>query len=534
MLLLLLGTLIVILVLYLVNLSTKNFDHWEKRRVKYVKPFPFVGNLLPTVLKTKSTAELIQHLYKAFPNERFVGIFQFNTPILLIRDPELIKSIAIKNFDNFVDHYGFANDDIDPLWAKNLFASQGERWRDLRQTLSPVFTSSKMRTMFVLMDECVKQLTEYFKDQKQDVIDIELKDIFSRYTTDVIATTAFGIKVDSLRNRNNDFVVSGREFTDFSGLRGLAFFINGSYPRLAKFLNIKIVSDRLGNFFRTIIKETLTLREEKKIVRPDLIHSLMLARKGKLKYEELMELPEAGFAAVEESNLTKSNNNVNFLTDEDITAQALVFFLGGFDTTSSLMCFAGYELAINPHIQKRLKDEVLATDRECNGQITYEKLLNMKYLDMVVSETLRKWNQAVWLDRKCTKEIEIESETSGEPSVTLKVGDIIWMPAYAIHHDPKYYPNPELFDPERFSDENKDKIRTGTYLPFGVGPRNCIGSRFALLETKLLLYNLLLNFDLVTNHKTENPIKLRRDTPLLMPQNGFQVSLRKNDAFSEK
>ncbi|XP_044258700.1 cytochrome P450 9e2-like [Tribolium madens] len=528
--LLLLVTLTSMLILYFIKLSTKNFDYWKKRGVKYVKPFPFAGNLLPTLLKSKSTAELIQDLYNVFPNERFVGIFQFNTPILLVRDPELIKLITIKNFENFVDHFGFSNEKVDLLWSKNLFASKGERWRDLRQTLSPVFTSSKMRAMFVLMDECVKQLIEYFKDQNQNVVDVELKDIFSRYTTDVIATTAFGIKVDSLRNRNNEFMVSGREFTNFTGFRRLVFFIYGSYPKLAKLLNIKMIPDRLGNFFKTIIKETITLREEKEIIRPDLIHSLMLARKGKLKYEEQMDLPDAGFAAVEESNMTKSNNNVNFLSNEDITAQALVFFIGGFDTTSSLMCFAGYELAINPHIQKKLKDEVKATERDCNGQITYEKLLNMKYLDMVVSETLRKWNQALWLDRKCTKEFEIQSEKSGEPSVKIKVGDIVWMPAYAIHHDPKYYPNPDVFDPERFSDQNKDNIKTaGTFLPFGTGPRNCIGSRYALLETKILLYYILLNFDIVTNKKTKIPIKLRKDVPFLLPESGFHVSLKKNN-----
>ncbi|XP_044258701.1 cytochrome P450 9e2-like [Tribolium madens] len=524
-------TITVVLLLYLINLSTKNFDYWEKRGVKYVKPLPFVGNLLPTITKSQSLAQIIQNFYNAFPNERFVGIFQFTSPILLVRDPEIIKSITIKKFDNFVDHSDFIGSDIDPLWTKNLVATKGDRWRDLRQTLSPVFTSSKMRTMFVLMDDCAKQLIKYFKEQNQYVVDIELKDIFSRYTTDVIATTAFGIQINSLKNINNDFIVSGREFANFSGLKRLVFFMYGSYPKLAKFLNIKLVSKRLGNFFRKIINETIALREEKNIVRPDLIHLLMSARKGKLKYEEQMDLPEAGFAVVEESELTKSKNNVNFLTNEDITAQALIFFLGGFDTTSSLMCFAGYELAVNPHIQKRLKEEVIATDRDSNGQVTYEKLLNMKYLDMVLCETLRRWTQGVFLDRKCTKGFEIQPERSDEPLIKINTGDIIWIPAFGIHHDPKYYPNPYVFDPERFNDKNKDKIKAGTYMPFGVGPRNCIGSRFALLETKILLYYLLLNFDIVTNNKTQIPVKLKKGVPLVLPENGIHVSFRRNNNF---
>lgn len=254
----------------------------------------------------------------------------------------------------------------------------------------------------------------------------------------------------------------------------------------------------------------------------------MLARKGKLRYEDQMNLPETGFATVTESDLTKPTDNVNFLTIDDITAQAVVFFLGGFDTSASLMCFTGYELAVNPEVQKKLKEEVLKTFHECNGKITYEKLLNMKYLDMVICESLRKWTQAVFLDRKCTKEFEIQPEKSSETPVKIREGDILLIPVCAIHHDPKYYPDPEVFDPERFSDENKDKIKAGTYLPFGIGPRNCIGSRFALLETKLLCYYLLLNFEIVVTEKTDIPLKLRKDTMMVLPENGFHVGLKKS------
>lgn len=112
------------------------------------------------------------------------------------------------------------------------------------------------------------------------------------------------------------------------------------------------------------------------------------------------------------------------------------------------------------------------------------------------------------LDRECTKPYTIQPVSPGEEPVQMKKGDPIWIPIFGLHHDPKYYPEPEKFDPERFNDENKHNINPYTYLPFGVGPRNCIGSRFALMECKTLFYYLILNFELVPVKKTNIPLKI--------------------------
>lgn len=103
----------------------------------------------------------------------------------------------------------------------------------MRATLSPSFTGSKLRLMFGLMKECTQQLTNYF--EKQDgVITVEMKDMFSRFTSDVIASTAFGITCDSVKNPENEFYAMGRDVTDFTGLRCLIFFINSLSSTLMK------------------------------------------------------------------------------------------------------------------------------------------------------------------------------------------------------------------------------------------------------------------------------------------------------------
>ncbi|XP_011705627.1 PREDICTED: cytochrome P450 9e2-like, partial [Wasmannia auropunctata] len=170
------------------------------------------------------------------------------------------------------------------------------------------------------------------------------------------------------------------------------------------------------------------------------------------------------------------------------------------------MCFIAHELAVNPNIQNRLREEVQQHLAEGNGEISYESLSKMSYMDMVVSETLRKYPPTVFIDRRCAKRYELLPSRPGCKNVIVEPGNILIFPVYAIHRDPKYFPNPDKFDPERFNEKNKDNILPYTYLPFGLGPRKCIGNRFALMETKILIAHLLQKFTLKTTEKTVEPI----------------------------
>ncbi|XP_037029354.1 cytochrome P450 9e2-like [Bradysia coprophila] len=131
----------------------------------------------------------------------------------------------------------------------------------------------------------------------------------------------------------------------------------------------------------------------------------------------------------------------------------------------------------------------------------------MKYLDQVINETLRKWPSVLATDRVCVKDYVYDD---GQLNFKIEKGSVVTFSIFELHHNPIYYPNPDKFDPDRFSDENKHNITPGTFAAFGQGPRNCIGSRFALMEIKVILYTLLLNFTFEANEKTQIPIKLRK------------------------
>ncbi|KAF2886705.1 hypothetical protein ILUMI_19468, partial [Ignelater luminosus] len=257
----------------------------------------------------------------------------------------------------------------------------------MRATLSPSFTSSKMRAMFGLITECTEQFVHYFQNGDTKIATVEFKDAFTRFANDVIASTAFGITCDSLNDRENEFYIMGKEVTTFRGFwKNIKFLLLFIYPPLSKLLGINLFDKNVTEFFRRLVKTNIQFREKNGTVRPDMIHLLMEARKGRLRHEQSDGVIDTGFAVIEESNVGKEEKRqTKQLSDDDVTAQALIFFFAGFDTVSTLMCFAVYELAVNPDVQQKLREEVDETLKNCNGSLTYEALLKMKYMDMVIS-----------------------------------------------------------------------------------------------------------------------------------------------------
>nr|CAI5852941.1 unnamed protein product [Callosobruchus analis] len=423
------------------------FTYWTRKNVKQVAASWILGNSDKVMMRQESFPDMVKRLYDVDRDARCTGMYQMSIPTLLIRDLDLLKQVCVKDFDQFVDHRSFVPDDCDPLWSKNLFALKGQRWKEMRPILSPSFTSSKMRAMFLLMSDCAKRFVKFFDAKSEEIIELEMKDCFTRYCNDVIATCAFGVECDSLNQPNNTFYTMGKRTTDLSSLLIMLKFIGYSFvPWLFQLLKIPLFDKEVKDFFYHLVDETIKAREEKGIVRPDMIHLLLEARKGKIKPEDETTI-DAGFSTVQES-----------------------------------------------------------TD---------------------IKETLRKWPNNVATDRVCTKSYTIEPSKPGEAPIHLTKGDMIWVPIYGLHHDYRYFPHPERFDPERFSDENKDKIVPYSYLPFGAGPRNCIGSRFALLETKAVFFHLLSHFEIVPTYKTQIPLRINKKSFSFVAEDGFWLGLKK-------
>lgn len=190
----------------------------------------------------------------------------------------------------------------------------------------------------------------------------------------------------------------------------------------------------------------------------------------------------------------------------------MLFFAVGHETTATLLSSCGYFLALYPELQDRLYAEVSEAFRLDGGDITYDRLLELKYLDAFVSEALRYFTPTLTFDREAAEDVEVEFDGK---TLLIPKGMGVVIPFHAVHHDPDNYEDPERFDPERFMPENRHKIKPCTFIPFGSGPRYCLASRFALIEAKLALSNLVNKFRFVRSEGTVWPPKFRHHYMLL-------------------
>ena len=159
-----------------------------------------------------------------------------------------------------------------------------------------------------------------------------------------------------------------------------------------------------------------------------------------------------------------------------------------------------YELAYHHDLQDKVRKEVKELYKK-HGGFTYDAMMEMSYLDKVMSETLRKYPPLTSLMRECVKDYKIP-----DSDLTLKKGTAVLIPVHAIHHDSRYYRDPDRFDPERFSPEAERERHNMAYLPFGVGPRNCVGMRFGLMQSKLGIAVSIKNFIFTHNERTRYPV----------------------------
>lgn len=205
-----------------------------------------------------------------------------------------------------------------------------------------------------------------------------------------------------------------------------------------------------------LVLDTIKYRAENNIRRADMIDLLMEAK-----------------GMIPNDNSIKTQHRE--WSDLQVVAQCFLFFIAALEPLSGAMSFALHELMEYPDVQEKLYEEVQESKDQLEGkQVTYDILHKMPYMDMVVSEVLRKWPVALVADRTCTKDYVYESPVTKE-RLEIRKGDIVRASMMGLHHDPNNFPDPDTLNPERFSEENKSLIENGAYFPFGLGPRNCIG-----------------------------------------------------------
>ncbi|KAG1671747.1 Cytochrome P450 9e2 [Nymphon striatum] len=383
--------------------------------------------------------------------------------MLMISDPEDIKTILVKDFDKFSERRAF---DDGGAFSQGLNNLNGEKWNAVRNVITPSFSASKMKYMIDCLINCSEELTECLVEKAKTTKEFDAKRMYGAYTLDVIAGTAFRTNINTIKNPDNEFAQYSKQV-----------FSQVLAPKLAAKLGIKFVDPKVTNFFSNVVRKIIKLRtnEEKS---PDFLSILKESMEEGAFDDSKPKKPK-----IESSDeVWKKESKKCIMTEDLVVAQCVLFFVAGYETTASTLSMVSYNLAIYPECQDKLIKEIdIATEK--HGKLTYDAISEMPYLKAVVKETLRLYSPAVRLERQCTENYQLGS-------IFLKKGTLVGIPSYSIHHDAEYWPDPETFDPERFMGDPND-INPYTYLPFGIGRRNCVAMRFAEMEVKVAIAVLL-------------------------------------------
>ncbi|XP_042720638.1 cytochrome P450 3A9-like [Lagopus leucura] len=470
--------LLLLFVALLIAYGTWPFGLFKKLGIPGPRPLPFFGTCLEY---RKGFLEFDTECFKKYG--KIWGIYDGRQPAVVVMDPQIIKTVLVKEcYSTFTNRRRV---DLAGVLRNAVSLAEDDQWKRLRTVLSPTFTSGKLKEMFPTMKHFGEMLVKNVQKRVEKNSSVPVKDFFGSYSMDVVTSTSFGVNIDSMNNPKSPFVREMQKLTKFDFFDPvfiLSFVCPFLTPLMAK-MNISLFpSDAVDFFLRSIDKIKKDRERETHKGRVDFLQMMIESQKS------------------DSNGSSDGKNSHKALSDIEVLSQAFIFIFAGYEPTSNTLCYLAYLLALHPDVQQKVVNEI-DTVLPNKAPLTYEAIMQLDYLDMAVNETLRLYPLGGRIERNCKKDVEING-------VTIPKDTIVVIPPHTLHRNSEYWPNPDEFRPERFSKENKDNIDPYTYLPFGAGPRNCIGMRFALLTLKVAITAILQHFTFQVCKETQIPLKL--------------------------
>ncbi|GLG98484.1 Cytochrome P450 4C1 [Gryllus bimaculatus] len=451
------------------------------------RPLPLIGNLLDVGFNPKKLFDVGLRLQDQFGNtiRLWAGSFEL---IVNLMDPRDIEVLLAKN-NNLKKSFQY--DFLHSWLGLGLLTSTGERWKKHRKIITPTFH-------FTILEQFVK----VFNKQGDVFISVlqkmeggppfDITPLVDLYTQDVICETAMGVELHAqTENYASSYLKSVRGMCEIYVKRSTSpwlypqhvYNLSSYYRRERK--NLKILHGMTNEVIKrrkrqldedpTLLEENVDELGKNKIYKK----LTFLGRKRKLAFLDLL--------------LRASRNGIE-LSDEDIREEVDTFMFEGHDTTASAISFALFELSQRPDIQEKVFNELKEVASDNDSQylsLDFEHLNKLKYLEQVIKETLRLYPSVPMFAREITEEVRLASlPVDIPPGVTVTV-----VPAL-LHRNSEFYPDPNVFNPDNFSQEAASKRHPFAYVPFSAGSRNCIGQKFAMLEMKSILAKIIWNYSL--------------------------------------
>lgn len=508
----------------------------DKCGIKHPKPMPFFGNMF-----LFRQGFFGGHMDLITTYGRVCGYYLGRRPVVVVADPDMLREVMVKRFHSFPNRMTIRSA-TKPM-SDCLLMLKNEHWKRVRSILTPSFSAARMKEMVPLINTATASLMANLSAYAESGETFDIHRCFGCFTMDVIASVAFGTQVDSQNDPEDPFVHHAQKFFSFSFFRPIMFvFI--AFPFLIAPLMSRIPNkrrDEMNGFFISCIQKIIRQRDEQPADqrRRDFLQLMLDVRSSKecVSLEHFDVVNHADELAPPSSSPSSSppsspssepkgnhaagpRGQKRMMTEDEIVGQAFIFLLAGYETSSNTLAFTCYLLAVHPDCQRRAQSEVdLFYSRHDSPD--YNNVQELTYLDMVVSEALRLYPPGFRFARDVDEDIVINGQL-------LPKGATLEIPAGFLHYDPEYWPEPEKFIPERFTAEAKADRHPFVYLPFGAGPRSCVGMRLAQLEIKMALVHVFRRFNVVACSETKVPLELKSFTTL-GPKDGIIVKITKRE-----
>nr|ACO55746.1 cytochrome P450 [Bombyx mandarina] len=494
--------------LYVYYITKRNHDYWKNKKVPFEKPYPILGNYGDYILLKNFFGNVTKRLCEKFPESPYVGTFYGTEPALVVQDPDLIRLILVKDF--FYFHGREVCKYVDrEITTQSIFFTYGDDWRVLRHSLTPLFTTSKMKNMFHLIKNCCR-VFENVLEEKATVKSFEINSIIKYFIMDCVGACLFGVEINAMeKHSQNPIVKISKEIFPKSTTRGIINVLRGIWPSLFYALRLKLFPEVITMFFTDLLECAFKDRQRNLSQRQDFIDLFMKLRQ--IKY-----LVGDSIRIIKNGRVQKVNLGV---TDELLIAQCVSFLGAAFETPSTTLSTTFYDLAKNPKYQKRAiesDDNYFASNM---NEIEFDSRIDDAACRLLSDETLRLLPSLANLTR------EVMEDYTFPTGLKVEKGTRIHIPVYHLQRNPKYFPEPNKFDPRRFLPEAKQTIYPFTYMPFGEGHRMCIAMRFAKMQMLAGFATLLKKYEVAVDDTTPQELTIDPRIIVTTPIENIQLKL---------
>ncbi|XP_054168239.1 cytochrome P450 3A12-like [Oppia nitens] len=427
---------------------------------------------------------------------RIVGYYEGIRQCLSITDPNLIRKVLVTEFHKFANHRDLtlANE---PL-STAIFFQPYHQWRRIRAILSPFFTTGQLKSMKPIISKSLDLLIDKLKPKAEDNEILDFRLIFDSFTFDVISKTTIGVDTDAInRPIGNQLFESVKSLIHID--MGFGIVLAFLFPKVQSLLNISFFNTKSQYLIVNTLKRVINERIANKV--------------------DVKDLLQMTIDASVLSNKDNKNKSFKKLTKQEIYGQSLNYLAAGYETTATQLCFLCQYLALYSNYQKRLVDEIKSTFDDMSD-ISYDKLMKIPFLDAFIKEVQRINCSVSRIERVVIEDVILDG-------IYLPKGTPIIIPIYAVHMDPDFYDEPNQFRPERWLPNSDYTVIDYTHLPFAVGPRNCIGMKFAVMEMKYAIVSLLINFEFVATDDTEKLIYDCNPSSQIASPKHFWIQIKK-------